>query len=121
MDIRTALTVALTILTTFAKYTATTIDDTVVAGLQALLANEALLLFFERLISDPNVLNTKDESRTVNIQTAAQGLFQQHKEENPTDATLGQELAKVGIPMPTFLSMLPLLIRLLLTLMGKRR
>jgi len=118
MNLRTAISVAITLLQTIASYTATTIDDQIVKFLQAVSTSDSLLQFLESLLAAPAVQSTRDADRTQNIQLTAQSLFKKHKEEQGT--SLEDAVTKVGIPLPTFWSLLPLVVRLLLTVLGER-
>jgi hypothetical protein len=106
MNLVAALTSALMIAETFAKYTKTTIDDTLVAVGKAILNSPALIELLQKLVNNPTILATTGEERTVAIRSFASANA-------PAEA-------KFELPWDKILEYLPVIVRLILSFTGKR-
>jgi len=114
MHIVHAVKTALSVLGTLAKYTATTVDDQIVAFLNAALENPAVLDLLESILNDHDVATHKDEARNAAMMAAVQ------KFDGSRIEKIKELLGAAGITWDFVISTLPLIVRLLLSLSGKR-
>jgi hypothetical protein len=111
-DLKRWIELALVGLELFAKWTATTVDDQAVAFLKAALSNPAVLAVLEVILNDTTVQSTTGEARTDAIRTAFNAS---------ASPEVKNQLAASSISLSLLMqTILPAVIRLLLTYMGKR-
>ena len=96
---------------TLAELTTNSIDDKLTAAITAILNNEALLNLIRALLNDSGVTTSLGESRTAAIVKLAADSH---------TATGEQALRAAGLSWLEFVKFLPLIIRIGLTLLGKR-
>ncbi len=109
-DLRTALAGLTQTLETIARYTPTVWDDQIAYVCRQMLEFPPLFELVAWLLGDPDVQTLRDEARTERIVQLTQ----------TRSAELAQQLAPSGLSLFTLLQYLPLIVRLLLSLLGKR-
>ena len=110
VDVIGALKVAVSILKTVAMWTETKVDDKVVQLLELILSHQVLIDFLEDLINDPAVVETKDDVRNANIAVKA----------GSAKPEVMQLVQSSGIGWGVLITYLPTIVRLVLSLLGKR-
>ena len=106
VEIRTALEGLLKVVETIARHTPTVWDDQFTAVVKSLLEVPALLELVAYLLGDSQVQTLRDEARTERIQRLA------------TTHAASPSMASVSFAI--VLQYLPLIVRLLLSLLGRR-
>lgn len=106
-----AINEALPIAEQLAKLTATLWDDRAVALLRALLSDQALLDFLKAIIGTPAVMQSAGPARTQAIHAA----MAEHG-----NVTVQSLVSALGFAWTEVLEYLPLLVRLLMTVLGAR-
>jgi hypothetical protein len=96
---------------TLAGLTSNTIDDKLTAAITAILNNETLVNLLRALLQDHNVTNSLGDSRTAAIVQLASAGHTRSGE---------QALAAAGVKWREFLALLPIIVRIGLTFLGKR-
>ncbi len=105
VEIRAALEGLLKVLETFAKYTPNHWDDQLTEVVRNLLAVPALFELLAFLLGDREVQTLRDEARTERIQTLA----------------AAQQVPHIALQSwPIVMRFLPLIVRLLLSALGRR-
>ena len=114
MDIISLCKAVISVFSTLAKYTTTTVDDQIVAFLTAALDNPAVLDLLHAILHDQDVVNSKDEARNLAMMGAV-GRFDGSRLQ-----AIKEFLAAAGITWEQVMTYLPLVIRIFLSLSGKR-
>lgn len=112
IPVKTLIEMALGMLKTVAKYTSTQLDDQLVEVLDAVFSQPELIALIESLLNDPAVQTAKDDARTSLIKDLA------NRRRNPETETAANS---AGLGWEALIAMLPTIIRILLSLAGKRK
>lgn len=109
-DLISVLRTGVGILETVVKFTETTVDDKFVELLKLLISHQQLVDWVQDLISDDKIVSSKDEARDTAIAIKA----------GHAAPEVQHLFAQAGFSWVTVISYLPTVVRLILTLVGKR-